>query len=223
MNQVAAFDRGSQDRVAVLIDGENVSCARADEIFHHAEREGQPKIIRIYGAASTGSKWLEVPGARYMHSGAGKNSADLLLSIEACHLMHTSGIRRFVLVSSDGDLSHIATFLRENGCHVAGIGEAKAPDRFRMSCDVFHTLRMKQTEANICDVLMEIIRDCGDPHGARIADLNALMRRKIDVKVSTLEAKTWRNYLAQRADLFAIDPKGPNSRVRLKAKSSAST
>lgn len=218
MNQVAAIDRASQDPMAVLIDGDNVTAARADEILLLAEREGRRQITRIYGGVSTGSKWLELPGARYMHSGSGKNSADILLSIEACHLMHTAGIRRFALVSSDGDLSHIATFLRDNGCHVAGIGETKAPARFRGSCDVFYTLRMKQAEDPICDMLIEIIRDCGEPQGARIADLNGLMRRKIDVKVSTLEAKTWRNYLVRHSDLFAIDPKGPNSRVRLKAK-----
>ena len=129
-----------QDPVALLIDGENLSAAYAPEVRTLAEEEGTWQVARIYGNAARIGAWSAMPGGVLIHTVQGKNAADIALSIAAVHLLHMTPIRRFVLVSSDGDLAQVATHLREWGAQVTGIGDARAPRAFRQACHAFHEL-----------------------------------------------------------------------------------
>ncbi|MBC2835043.1 NYN domain-containing protein [Paragemmobacter straminiformis] len=124
-------------RVAVLVDGDNVPPSKAARIVAEAERIGRIDVSRVYGAVSRTPGWDAAAGFRMMHAGAGKNGADLLLTIDAMELALLGGFEDFVLATSDRDLSHLALRLRERGCHVLGIGEAKATADFRAACSRF--------------------------------------------------------------------------------------
>jgi hypothetical protein len=52
--------------------------------------------------------------------------------------------------------------------------------------------------------------------GLMIQDLSAKMTRAFNFKVTTTGHKNWRDFLASKSDWFVLDPKGPQSRVRLK-------
>lgn len=130
--------------VALLIDGENVSAAHAGRIILTSLRFGALVTRRVYGHASRIPQWDEAPGFRVVHAGGGKNAADVLLAIEAVELFHVARPSTFVLVSKDGDFTHLATHLRERGATVVGMGEAHAAERFRKACTRFEILEMSQ-------------------------------------------------------------------------------
>lgn len=137
-------------RVAILIDGDNISPGLAPEIDAIGRRLGEVQLRRVYANATHCPGWTDVPGVRFVHAGAGKNAADILLSIEAIEFACMDGYETFLLASSDGDFTHLATRLRERGHSVVGAGEAKPPPMFRAACTRFE----------------ELARACGPPRPA---------------------------------------------------------
>jgi uncharacterized LabA/DUF88 family protein len=107
-------------RIAVLVDGDNISAKHSSQVILLAEKLGRVDVARVYAAGNQQSDWLTTPGYRLMHAGAGKNSTDLLLCIDAMELALIGGLESFVIATSDGDFSHIAQRLRERGLHVLG-------------------------------------------------------------------------------------------------------
>lgn len=212
-------------RVALLVDGDNVSAKHSSRILSQAAQLGRVDVARVYGAANCNSDWLGMPGFRFMHAGAGKNAADLLLSIDAMELALADGAECFVIATSDGDFTHLALRLREKGLHVLGIGETKTPDGFRLACSDFLQLNTPRQpilitdNPNPCDKLDRQIREMISRHstngrGMRIADLAPKMHATHRIKISTFPERTWRGYLSARKTLYQIDPKGPEAMVR---------
>ncbi|MEJ6397003.1 NYN domain-containing protein [Yoonia sp. 208BN28-4] len=212
--------------IAVLVDGDNVSPSHARQIIAHAATCGQLQTMRVYCDASSGTGWHAADQFQVMHAGAGKNAADVLLALDALELALLRGVRHFVIASSDGDFSHVATRLRDHGAHVTGMGEAKAPAHFRAKCSAFANLGdatagQATKGENTGDIaqLDQQIRSMIAVHstngeGMQIAQLAPKMHQKYAVRISTLPEKTWRGYLSARPNLFALDPKGKDARVR---------
>ncbi|NBT31037.1 MAG: NYN domain-containing protein [Rhodobacteraceae bacterium] len=113
--------------VALLIDGENLTPDAAGWLINRASTMGPLRFRLVFGNAGRMPGWAEAPGFRLIHTGVGKNSADMALAIEAMALAYGHGIGRFAIATSDGDFSHLAHHLREKGHRVLGLGEAKAP------------------------------------------------------------------------------------------------
>lgn len=132
------------ERVAVLVDGDNINAIHAEQVRCAGRRLGRVDVTRVYAAANIKSDWLTTPGYRVMHAGSGKNAADILLCIDAMELALTGGIENFVIATSDGDFTHVAQRLREKGLHVHGMGEAKSPQSFRLACTTFTVLKTAQ-------------------------------------------------------------------------------
>ena len=217
------------DSVAVFVDGENISAKHASEIMRIAARYGPMNICRVYGNAVLLPRWAEVPGFRLMHSGTGKNAADMLLAIEALELAITEGIATVIIASSDQDFIHLVTRLRERGVAVIGVGEAKTPAMFRATCHEFKQVGVKapqpktKPKADQPTELAEIDRKIRETiassningEGVRIVTLG-IMHAKHGIKISTLPERTWRAYLKARPELYDLDPPGQDARVRLK-------
>ncbi|MFW2590046.1 NYN domain-containing protein [Sagittula sp. SSi028] len=123
--------------VAVLVDGDNISGKYAEEILSIAAQYGVLQVVRVYCDVRRNGEWHDAMGYRMQHAGIGKNAADLLLAVDAMELSLANGIGCFVIATSDGDFSHVATRLRERRGKVIGIGEAKAPMGFRGCCSDF--------------------------------------------------------------------------------------
>ncbi|HRO12766.1 NYN domain-containing protein [Amaricoccus sp.] len=132
-------------RLAVLIDGENISHKLAPTIFREVDRFGERHVQRLYGDFDgSASGWAEA-AARFAldprHCFAptpGKNAADIRLTIDAMNLLHAGGIDGFCIVSSDGDFAELAVHLRQEGKSVYGFGNGHG--RLPIACDAYVAL-----------------------------------------------------------------------------------
>lgn len=224
-------------RTSVFVDGDNIAASYAPDILKIAERYGTVDVARAYGDATRALGWLSAYGFRFVHSGTGKNATDLLLCIDAMELALADAERAVVIATSDGDFTHLAQRLRERGMTVVGVGETKAPKVFRAACSVFECveatksrsapapapsmpIKVGPTDAAPSDLdlrIREIIAtNSKKGQGVRIADLAPQVYRMHGVRISTLPEKTWRAYLVARTDLYDLDPRGPDAKVRFK-------
>ncbi|WP_209425733.1 NYN domain-containing protein [Pararhodobacter sp. SW119] len=214
-------------QVAVLVDGENIGARHAARILSIAARHGDPSVVRVYADAQRASDWHGACGYRMVHSGTGKNAADLFLALDAMELALSRHLRCFVIASSDGDFNHVATRLREHGAKVIGIGEAKAPNCFRASCTEFVELDAKPQHSpfhvafppvtQLDQTIRAVIAaQSQNGSGIRIAELSARLHALHGVRISTYPEKNWRTYLLARPTLYDLDPRGPEAMVRFR-------
>ncbi|WP_135503559.1 NYN domain-containing protein [Roseovarius aestuariivivens] len=207
-------------RFAVLIDGDNVGAQHLDQIRRSACARGQVDIWRTYADASLRKDWDAQPGVRLIHAGTGKNAADILLSIDAMVLAFRDDVGGFVIVSSDGDFSHVASRLRELGRPVIGMGEAKTPAVFRAACTEFEVIGNPKPMHCVTDldrqIRTTIAQHSKNGQGMRLAELAAKMYSSHGVRISSLPEKRWRSYLITRVSLYDVDPKGAAAKVRFK-------
>jgi NYN domain len=199
---------------ALLIDGDNLSPALAGTILRACGPV--PAIRRVYADLTTRCGWAAVPGLRAVHAGQGKNAADLLLTIEAMELALNGTAGGFAIASSDGDFAHLAHRLRERGHPVTGIGEGKAPDRFRAACTRFVDLGpapapQAPPPSPAETLIIEVLQAQGTMALARLGSVAG--------KDGGLKAKgipNLRRWLTDRPALFALAPKGTDTMVSLR-------
>lgn len=222
-------------RLAVLVDGDNISGAHAVRILDTARKHGSPDVVRVYSDAQRASPWHDAVEYRLIHAGTGKNASDVLLAIDAMELALSGGYQAFVIASSDGDFTHIARRLREYGKVVVGMGEVKTPQSFRSACTCFFLIGDRTASArapapppasasaptpDVTDldrkIRVMIAARSKNGQGIRIADLSHQMHTKHDTRISSYPEKTWRVYLLARPGLYDVDPRGPESMVRFK-------
>lgn len=136
------------DRLAVLIDGENVGAGHARAIFDEIATLGEAIARHLHGDFSSESlkPWralvqpLSLVAQQQFNHIAGKNAADIALVIDAMDLLHRGGLDGFCLVTSDSDFTRLAQRLREGGAKVYGFGAKKTPEAFRNACTRFFTI-----------------------------------------------------------------------------------
>jgi uncharacterized LabA/DUF88 family protein/Fe-S-cluster formation regulator IscX/YfhJ len=135
----------SEQKMAVLIDADNVSYSSIKEMLEEVAKNGTPTIKRIYAdwTKPNANGWKGVllenaitPIQQYSYT-SGKNSSDSALIIDAMDILYSQQVDGFCIVSSDSDFTRLATRLRESGKKVMGIGERKTPLPFITACDKF--------------------------------------------------------------------------------------
>jgi hypothetical protein len=201
--------------VALLVDGENMSSAHANEVMETARKYGEPTVRRVYGKAEQITGW-EQEGFRLVPSRHGKNSADLLLCVEAMSLALREKFHTVLIGSSDRDYAYLCEHLRELGHQVIGIGERKTAGSFRKACS--HFVEMKTIEAPVAAVkpvpqVAKAVPKLSDldkklkghipSEGIVLSALANAMREKT-VKEWTGRA-SWRKYLESKPDLFRTE------------------
>lgn len=143
-----------EEKLAVLIDADNVPYAHMKEMLDEIAKYGNPTIKRIYAdwTKSTVSGWKSVllenaitPIQQYSYT-TGKNSSDSALIIDAMDLLYSEKVDGFCIVSSDSDFTRLATRLREAAMLVIGIGEKKTPRPFITACDKFIYIEILKKE-----------------------------------------------------------------------------
>jgi uncharacterized LabA/DUF88 family protein len=141
------------DKLAVLIDADNVPYVNVKEMLEEISKNGTPTIKRIYAdwTKPTVSGWKNVllenaitPIQQYSYT-TGKNSSDSALIIDAMDILYSGKVSGFCIVSSDSDFTRLATRLREAGMTVIGFGEKKTPKPFISACDKFIYLEILKT------------------------------------------------------------------------------
>lgn len=134
-----------EDKLAVLIDADNVPYANIKEMLEEIAKNGTPTIKRIYAdwTKPNLNGWKNVllenaitPIQQYSYT-TGKNSSDSALIIDAMDILYSGKVNGFCIVSSDSDFTRLATRLREAGMIVIGFGEKKTPKPFIAACNKF--------------------------------------------------------------------------------------
>jgi hypothetical protein len=229
--------------VAVLVDGENIRADFAVQILNAATRHGTPTIRRIYQDAAKQNGWSDMPGWKLVHSGTGKNATDMLLCIEAVDLALIQGITQVVIVSSDGDFSHLATYLREHGTEVIGIGEIKTPRKFSKACSEFINLTLSAAPSDPVPLhapkpapkpepqlskddlkIVAVIKQFSDDQGRlRIGELGNRISKEHGIQIKSLSAKNWSTYLKNHPQIYTVTGKGATLSVQLTKAAIAAT
>lgn len=137
-----------EKRVAVLIDGDNISPKYAEYIRKEAERLGRIEICRLYGTINspTVKSWYRVmpmqgitPMLQISYAN-GKSIADQALTIDAMDILHSGQIDVICLVSSDSDFTKLVYRIKEAGMTVIGMGEQKTNEALAKACDEFKVI-----------------------------------------------------------------------------------
>lgn len=180
------------EKLAVLIDADNVSYAYIKEMLDEIAKYGNPTIKRIYAdwTKPTVSGWKKIllenaitPIQQYSYT-TGKNSSDSALIIDAMDLLYSEKVEGFCIVSSDSDFTRLATRLRESAMYVIGIGERKTPQPFITACDKFIYIEIlkKEQEVDTNETLNKKSKSKPKPASASKVDKNLvkLIKNSID-------------------------------------------
>ncbi|SET32903.1 NYN domain-containing protein [[Clostridium] polysaccharolyticum] len=141
----------NKERIALLIDAENISPRYVDKIMKEIVKHGNLAYKRIYRDWTSDSAigWKDVileyglnPVQQYSYT-SGKNATDFAVIIEAMDILYTGNVDIFCLATSDSDFTRLAVRLKEAGKQVIGMGEKKVPKPFSLACDCYVYLDME--------------------------------------------------------------------------------
>ena len=137
-----------QEKIAILIDAENISMKYMKLIMNEVGKYGIATYKRIYGDFSNPGvmawqdklrEYAMTPIFQFNYT-RGKNASDSALIIDAMDILYANNVDGFIIVSSDSDFTRLAMRLREAGKRVVGMGESKTPTPFVRACEQFKTL-----------------------------------------------------------------------------------
>ncbi len=132
-------------KLALLIDGDNVSATYMPLIMREAEMIGVVAIRRIYGQFKSGKmkSWLkqldvfDLTPVNVSPLTRGKNATDMKLVIEAMDMLGGRGFDGFLIASSDGDFTPLVARIRASAVACYGFGMKKAPAAYKAEFDRF--------------------------------------------------------------------------------------
>jgi uncharacterized LabA/DUF88 family protein len=136
----------STARLALLIDGDNVTSKNISELLTEIAKYGSASVKRIYGdwTRPNLNGWKNclaehsIQPVQQFANTSGKNATDSAMIIDAMDLLYTGRFSGFCIVSSDGDYTRLASRIREQGLAVYGFGErSKTPRPFITVCERF--------------------------------------------------------------------------------------
>lgn len=110
-----------QQRLAVLIDAENIAASCAPATLAQVARVGTPIIKRLYGRPSVIPAWAEATQEQLYECrpqppvATAKNGTDIALAIDAMDILHAGIVQAFCIVSNDRDFVPLAIRLRASG------------------------------------------------------------------------------------------------------------
>ncbi|MBP1883490.1 NYN domain-containing protein [Sinorhizobium mexicanum] len=142
-----------RDRLAILIDADNIRSNFLPLIIREASAIGTVFIKRVYGHFGSAAMKAWQPlvhefallPVHVAPAAKSKNATDLKLAIDAMDILHRGQVDGFCIASSDSDFTSLASRIREDGVSVYGFGEKKATNPYVKSCDRFF----------YCDLLLE--------------------------------------------------------------------
>ena len=217
-------------KVAVFVDGDNLSGCHASTILNIARSQGSVALAKVYGNENALIQWSDRSEFQFVYSGRGKNASDLHLAIDATELTLAQSVDVVVLCTSDADFVHLARRLKERGIVVIGCGETKATSAFRQACSDFRELVAPLKTAPIAkkpeqgpevsdlngQIRTVIAKHSKDKTGIFFLELGSIMHTEHNVNTNNLSGATWRSYLSKHDALFDLDMPGRNAKVRFK-------
>jgi hypothetical protein len=200
-------------RIAVFVDGDNVSPAHGPSILRAAGRK--PSLARVYGSAQSLAGWsdaLSFERVLSVSATPSRNATDMTLCVDAMHHCLVERPDRVTIASSDGDFAPLALRLRALGMEVVGLGEEKAPAPFRLACTWFEQLGRQDGDAPLLAAIRAALKGCGAP-----MTLSALGQALSTVPSgSRTKGPGWlRDLCLAYPDDFALSGEGAGLRVAL--------
>lgn len=146
------FADGPAQRIAVLVDADNVQSGEIGFAVAEAARHGTILLKRAFGRLNS----LCVHADQLMLYGftaevafpmarTAKNTADLLLAVYALRIAEHRAVEAVALVSSDSDFATIARGLAERSIRVLGFGRSDTPLPLREACASFTLFPEKES------------------------------------------------------------------------------
>lgn len=196
-------------KIAILIDGDNISPKYAEYIKKEAEHIGRIKISRLYGSISspTVKSWYGVmPGQGItpmlqISYANGKSIADQALTIDAMDILHSGQIDTLCLVSSDSDFTKLVYRFKEAGITVIGMGEQKTNESLVKACDEFRLLDLIYNEVKEDDSAQHI----SDIDVVMSEDAEAMEEEEIIKEASPISVPTLDEVLSEISDYLEDD------------------
>lgn len=134
----------SEKNIALLIDADNASPDRFDDVLAILAELGTVNIRRAYGNWEKPLKGWKAKMHRYaiepqqqFDVTKGKSATDMRMIIDAIDLLFRGNVDGFGIMSSDSDFMPLVMRLRQDGTPVYGFGTAKTPESFRQACNRF--------------------------------------------------------------------------------------
>jgi len=135
-------------RVAILIDADNVNLDYIEQVLKISEYHGQLEVCRAYGdweklpLSPNGEKIDLLNIERIQVKRVGKNATDNHILLEAGELLATDFTRDqidiFIVVTGDGDFASACNLIQERGREVIVIGHLRNTSKsLRKICKVF--------------------------------------------------------------------------------------
>jgi uncharacterized protein (TIGR00288 family) len=231
---------GSQrcGRCALLIDGDNVSPALADPVMEFASSVGDVRWAEVFAnfASPSAARWASqlrgqaISGLQTFAPAAGKNAADISLTIRAMDLLHRERADGYILVSSDADFSALAQRLRRSGAQVHGVGSPGSATALRQSCTSFRTFQdlsnidksgtspaawSRQPNASENVVLAAIARLGGGRRWVTTSELGEEIRRTTPSFDPRSYSRRTLTELCDELDSIDVDRTSSSTRVRI--------
>lgn len=133
-------------KLALLIDGDNISATYMPLIMREAEKRGTVAVRRIYGQFASGKmkSWMkhledfDLTKVNVSPLTRGKNATDMKLTIEAMDMLSGRQLDGLCIASSDGDFTPLAERIRAGALTVFGFGAKKAPQGYKDAFDRFY-------------------------------------------------------------------------------------
>lgn len=140
-------------KIALLIDGDNVSSKKVECIYQNLENLGEVKIAEVYGRKSNldSTQWQNISEKYNLKlkqtSLNTKNSADFAMSIGGTAILNRyHHIDCFCIVSGDSDFIHLIEELKAKNKYVIGMGGANSAKKLKAQCDKFFNLSNSTTK-----------------------------------------------------------------------------
>jgi hypothetical protein len=143
-----------ENKIALLIDCDNISFKVIDSILKELEQYGEVIIKRAYGNwRSDGLKnWLgkltelSIKPIHQIDYTKGKNATDMAIVIDAMDLLHLKKVNSFAIVSSDSDFTPLTMKIMEEDFKVYCFGNSQTPISLKNSCSIFTDIQSLFTE-----------------------------------------------------------------------------
>lgn len=190
---------GRRNRLAILVDADNIRSDFLPFIVQKASAIGSAVIKRVYGhfGSAAMAAWqplLHEYAFSPVHvapAAKRKNATDLKLAIDAMDILHRGQVDAFCIASSDSDFTSLAFRIREDGLSVYGFGEKKAISSYVNSCDRFFYCDPLAKEGAIADLgkpakpplkeILAAIEDKSSDDGwAHLGEVGSVLKRMPD-------------------------------------------
>ncbi|MDR1460403.1 MAG: NYN domain-containing protein [Campylobacteraceae bacterium] len=223
----------TDNKIALFIDCENISCDYLDDIFNELPSHGKVISKRAYANWSKQNKYhdkLNDFGIKAVHvqqNTNSKNASDMEIAIDVMKaICEEKIVDAIAIVSSDSDFTSIAQTVTSRGIKMIGFGEKKTNISFRNACSVFIELPIKKESddydekfliGTLKDAIVSIKKDDGFAYVARIGTY--LKNKNPNYISKNYGGNSWGDILKKYPEHFQIMHRGKNNaelRVKLK-------